>query len=447
MKIEVRRRDIIKPSSPTPQSLRTYNFSIVDQLSVNVKIPYVRFYDSPGSSRDYNGVVDELKKSLSQTLSLMYPLAGRIKEDRSSIECNDQGVEFIEGDVAESLSSFLENPDFEMIREMVPCNPFTGAFEPNPDGRVLVIQVNRFSCGGISVGLIMSHAIGDGASISVFANTWARINRGCAVVDDGGFIFDASKIFPPVKNTADLDQFARVARGAAESQEKYVVRRFYIPASAIDQLREQLRLISHYRPSRAEALIAVVWDAVIAANQKRHKGRINLHVLTSILNLRNRMEPPFPENCLGNNTYGATVHWNQPTEGNPSRHALALKFRDAIRGVNDEAARRRYGKGGFLHTALPIMSEIIKHEGSKKNMYCLYTSSLLGMQVYAADFGWGKPRWAVNAQVMKDSVVFMEGRFGGVDLWMGLPEELMNIVMKNPQFVEFVSAGFSKSKL
>nr|GMD23097.1 vinorine synthase-like [Ipomoea batatas] len=447
MKIEVRRREIIKPSSPTPKNLRTYNFSIVDQLSANVKVPYVRFYDAPGGSRTYNGVIEELKKSLSQTLSLMYPLAGRIKDDRLSIDCNDEGVEFIEGEVAQSLSSFLENPDFEMIRQMVPCNPFTGAFEPNPDARVLVIQVNRFSCGGMSIGLIISHAIGDGVSITVFADAWARINRGCAAVDDGGIIFDASKLFPPVKDTAALDQFARVVRGTGDDKDKYVVRRFYIPASAIDQLREQLRLISHYRPSRAEALIAVVWDAVIAANQERHQGRINLHVLTSIINIRNRMEPPFPANCLGNNTFGATAHWNQPTDGNPSRHALAAKFRDAVRGVNDEAARKRYGKGGLLHTMLPIMSEIIKHEGAKKNMYCLYTSSLLGMQVYAADFGWGKPRLAVNAQVMKDTVVFMEGKFGGVDLWMGLPEELMDIVVKVPQFAEFVSAGFSKSKL
>nr|GME04046.1 vinorine synthase-like [Ipomoea batatas] len=350
-------------------------------------------------------------------------------------------------EVAQSLSSFLENPDFEMIRQMVPCNPFTGAFEPNPDARVLVVQVNRFSCGGMSIGLIISHAIGDGVSITVFADAWARINRGCAAVDDGEIIFDASKLFPPVKDTAALDQFARVVRGTGDDKDKYVVRRFYIPASAIDQLREQLRLISHYRPSRAEALIAVVWDAVIAANQERHKGRINLHVLTSIINIRNRMEPPFPANCLGNNTFGATAHWNQPTDGNPSRHALAAKFRDAVRGVNDEAARKRYGKGGLLHTMLPIMSEIIKHEGAKKNMYCLYTSSLLGMQVYAADFGWGKPRLAVNAQVMKDTVVFMEGKFGGVDLWMGLPEELMDIVVKVPQFAEFVSAGFSKSKI
>nr|GMD24514.1 vinorine synthase-like [Ipomoea batatas] len=262
MKVEVRSKEIVRPSSPTPQSLNNYKLSFMDQLALNVRIPFVFFYDSSSGAYSHDGhtnTIDELKKSLSKTLSLMYPLAGRVKEDKVTIECNDEGVEFIVADVAEIMSCLLENPEMEKIRQL---SPSAKVYEPQPVGKVLMaVQVNRFSCGGIAVGFFVSHAVLDGSTLAKFMEIWASFNRGCAV-NENGFISNQSTIlFPPLTDTSALERSVKMAAEAIQQEEKrMVVKRFVIPANAIAQLREELIRKENNkglrRPSRTEAITA-----------------------------------------------------------------------------------------------------------------------------------------------------------------------------------------------
>ncbi|XP_019155357.1 PREDICTED: salutaridinol 7-O-acetyltransferase-like [Ipomoea nil] len=264
MKVEVGSKEIVRPSSPTPQSLNNYKLSFIDQLDLNVRSPFVFFYDSGGACHHTN-TIDELKKSLSKTLSLMYPLAGRVKEDKVTIECNDEGVEFIVADIAENMSSLLENPEMEKIKQLIPS---AKVYEPQPVGKALVaIQVNRFSCGGMGLGFSVSHAIADASAFATFFETWGSINRGCAV-NGSGFVYDHSSIlFPPLTDTSAIERLMKMGAKAIKQEEKnMIVKRFVIPANAIAQLRQDLTTTgSVQRPSRVEALTALVWAAVINA--------------------------------------------------------------------------------------------------------------------------------------------------------------------------------------
>nr|GMD21518.1 vinorine synthase-like [Ipomoea batatas] len=447
MKVEVRSKEISKEMiRPTRESrLKNYKLSLVDQTALNFRVPFVLFYNSPTSNS--NPTIDELKKSLSKALSLMYPLAGRMKEDKVTIECNNEGVEFIVADVAENLSCLLENPKMEAFRELIPR---TAAYEPRPEGKVLLmIQVNRFRCGGMAMAAFVSHAIADALTVATLFKTWAAINRGCEVNGINGFVFEHSRIFPPLTDTSGIEQLARNAaeKSAAQPPEKYTIRMFVFPAKAISKLREELTVKDtktgvFLRPSRTEALTALVWAAVINATPT-----VNPHRLSCMVNLRGRMEPPLPANCIGNLVHGTTVEWEEK-EGIATAVKLVRKIRDSLRAVNDGAARKMYGEGGLLRAALAGGDEIVrKGDGDSKkdsSSYCLYTSSLCGLPFFEADFGWGKPIRVVN--VLKDCAAFTDAINGGIELWMGLPKEVMEALMQNHHFLGYVS-GLPKSNI
>ncbi|XP_019155482.1 PREDICTED: vinorine synthase-like [Ipomoea nil] len=438
MKVEVRSKEIVRPSSPTPESLKNYKFSFLDQLALNVRLPFVFFYVS-GRACHHTDTIDELKKSLSKTLSLMYPLAGRAKEDRITVECNDEGVEFIVADVAENMSSLLENFEIGKIKQLTPSAKF---YEPQPVGKVLLaIQVNRFRCGGIAIGFFVSHAILDGSSLAKFMETWASFNRGCAVINGSGFISDHSTIlFPPLTDTSALERSVRMAAAAVEQEEKnMVVKRFVIPATAIAQLKEEITVTgSVQRPSRTEALTALVWAAVINANPTQTV------TLSCMVNLRGRMEPPLPPNCLGSLTYGATVNCEEAKDGGTVVTApqLVQRIRDALRAVDDGAARKVYGEDGLLRAVFAGGDEILL---KKDSCSTLYTSSLCRMPYYEVDFGWGKPRLVVN-MVKNYMVLFLDAINGGVEVLTGLPKQVMHRLTQDPHFLAYVS-GFPKPKL
>nr|GMD23098.1 vinorine synthase-like [Ipomoea batatas] len=437
MKVEVRSKEIVRPSSPTPESLKNYKLSFVDQFALNVRVPFVFFYDSSSGaySHDHNNTIDELKKSLSKTLSLMYPLAGRVKEDKLTIECNDEGVEFIVADVAEIMSCLLENPEMEKIKQLIPTGK---AYEPQPVGKALVsVQVNRFSCGGMGFGVYVSHAIADASAVAIFFETWASINRGCAV-NGNGFVSDQPSIlFPPLTDTSAIERSVKMAAEAIEQEERdMVVKRFLIPANAIAQLREELICKENNKgsvqpPSRTEALTALVWAAVINATPPTQTVP-----LSCMVNLRSRMEPPLPQKCLGNFAYGATVHCEAAAEDGTVVTAVQLveKIRDSLRAVNDGAARKMYGEGGLLRAAFAKGHEMVRNKDSSTTT--LYTSSLCRQPYYEVDFGWGKPRLVVN--LLKNStVLFLDTIGGAVEVWMGLPKEVMHTLMQNRHFLRF----------
>ncbi|CAH1440512.1 unnamed protein product [Lactuca virosa] len=114
-------RDIIKPSSPTPSHLKTYNLSFFDQVAVNAYMPAVAFYRSSSIYQSSHEKTLELKNSLSHTLSQYYPYAGRLaKSCPTYVDCNDEGVEFIEARYDSTLSDFLQQSDHEDLDQLFP---------------------------------------------------------------------------------------------------------------------------------------------------------------------------------------------------------------------------------------------------------------------------------------------------------------------------------------
>ncbi|KAL1802313.1 hypothetical protein ACET3Z_030960 [Daucus carota] len=115
----------ILPSSPTPDHLRIFKLSVLDQIIFNFYIPLTLFYLNHNTS-ELSSVISNrskiLKHTLSKTLSRFYPLAGKIK-DTYHIECNDEGVYYIQTQVNTHLTDFLgqsPGPGNEILNLLVP---------------------------------------------------------------------------------------------------------------------------------------------------------------------------------------------------------------------------------------------------------------------------------------------------------------------------------------
>ena len=118
--MEITSEEMIKPSSQTPDHLRRYTLSYLDQIPPKVYIPLILFYELSSES-EISEISSRIKKSLSDVLAIYYPLAGRVRHDRF-VECNDEGIPFSEARVSSprTLSGVMEIPDLTELSKLLP---------------------------------------------------------------------------------------------------------------------------------------------------------------------------------------------------------------------------------------------------------------------------------------------------------------------------------------
>lgn len=166
-----------KPSNHLLLPRQTFKLSLLDQLAPNIYVPILLFYRPCADDTTSVAADDRLKKSLAEILTHMYPLAGRVK-DTFSINCNDQGAEFINANVHHdiNMSTLIQNPKLHLLQQLLPCEyPLTLTTTKQV---LLAVQVNRFAFGGIALGMCVGHVIADGASVGTFIKNWEAISRG-----------------------------------------------------------------------------------------------------------------------------------------------------------------------------------------------------------------------------------------------------------------------------
>ncbi|KAJ8899872.1 hypothetical protein K2173_019575 [Erythroxylum novogranatense] len=224
--VEIISQTIVKPSSPTPIQLRHLHLSFLDQIMPTVFSPWLLTYlNSPSISNAER--CERLRKSLSDTLTLFYPFAGRVRGN-SHVDCNDEGVPFVEAKAKGTIQKILQNPCCNNFNHLIPLkineNSDLGAF----------VQITYFECGGMVVGLGLSHKIADASSAFRFLNAWGAIARGHSnsVIFPN---FEAAKYFRPVDDLSGFDPWHDVVKNS----HKIVSKRFMFDATSIKKLRDK----------------------------------------------------------------------------------------------------------------------------------------------------------------------------------------------------------------
>ncbi|KAI3774601.1 hypothetical protein L1987_49160 [Smallanthus sonchifolius] len=95
MEIKIRSTQFIKPSKPTPENLRHFKLSLLDQLAPSSYITPIFYYKTCAHEVDISDICGQQVNSLSEVLNLYYPLAGRVTEDGLEVDCNDQGIKYL----------------------------------------------------------------------------------------------------------------------------------------------------------------------------------------------------------------------------------------------------------------------------------------------------------------------------------------------------------------
>nr|GMD67987.1 vinorine synthase-like [Ipomoea batatas] len=443
LKVEVYQKEKVRPFSPTPQSLRNYKLSLLDILISIFYTPIVFFYDSRAGGHDY----DELKDSLMKTLSVWYPLAGRIK-DGTTIECNDEGADFVRAKVTNcDLGEFLRHPKLEDIRQLLPLDPYPNAIHPALP--MLAVQLNRFRCGGTAVAFCVWHGLADASAMVGLFNTLAAFNRGEGPINPGGVIVDASPIFRP-GNLVGPGNFVSTPLKpiSLENRGKYSSKRFVFGKQDIERLRNNYYHPSEHRrrPSRVQALSAFIWAAVIRAILPANPN-LKTHLLTNVVNLRKKLNPPFHSECLGNINQVVAARWESEADadggGRVTAGFLVGRVVEAIDKITDDYMREMHAEGGFLIAILDVFKALHNADEIKY----LSISSLCNVQFSQVDFGWGKPIWIGLGHTLDDSAVFMDTEDGGIEVWIGLAQEVMCNLVKDMEFHAYVSFSQIVSEL
>ncbi|KAI3845203.1 hypothetical protein MKX03_024861 [Papaver bracteatum] len=414
MKIEILSKESIKPSFPT-----------LDQFFPPLYVDHLLYYpnleingSSLGDDEDAKNIIisassrhrcDVLKKSLAETLTRYYPLAGRIKDEKF-VECNDEGVGYIEARVVGRVVSQviqLASSDIEVMEPFLPYEPYGGtgsAFrraEMHSNSKALLkIQVNVFDCGGMVICLSYSHKIDWASTARVGSGTHDDELKVAAVVKPC-YMFSSN--FPPT-NSSDQEEKKTAEVQIVPDRTDVLTKRFCIHVNINNgsdhQADKQEHNVQHL-PTRSEALtfficveiisptlsghlrscVKQIGNAIIpvnAVNVVSDPKQMQYYIASFAINLRTRTIPTMPHNSFGSMTDNAVVKVCRNLTGN---------------NLNND-----------IHDQRKYYPELV-----------------------SADFGWGKPSWAsISKLLYKNCVMFIDTNSrDGIEAWVSLKEEDM----------------------
>ncbi|KAK6130352.1 hypothetical protein DH2020_035909 [Rehmannia glutinosa] len=382
--------------------------SYLDQLTPHLYFPVIFFYqpnETKGlSTSNHVQISQHLKKSLSETLTSFYPLAGRI-QDNFIIDCNDAGVEFIEARIDAQLKDSIQKPNMENLKQYLPVDPVEGGL--GNEATLLVVQITLFNCGGISVGICFSHKIGDCTSIMNFLNKWAATSRGDhQEAEISRVSFDLANFFPP-RDFSSLFGFPR-------SDENFTTKRFVFDKVKLATLRSQVISTSsssdsttHVKnPTNVELVSAFIWKIFInnvAKYSNNMRGIKKYFAAFHAVNLRARIRSPDDDQYYLENVFGNCIMSSLATTNNTCNstfHELVSKLRSSIRKISDDYIEKAKNGDYYLNDLFGLMSFLAKGELE----YCRF-SDWCRFPIYEVDYGWGNPIWVCTTDfAVKESL-------------------------------------------
>nr|GMD74310.1 methanol O-anthraniloyltransferase-like [Ipomoea batatas] len=176
--IKLSQPELVAPKTPTPKEKKALS-DLDDQASLRYQMPGLWFYENKESMVGHDPA-SVIKEGLAKALVFYYPLAGRLFEGPNKkliVDCNGEGVLFLkaEANIAlRKLGDFIHSP-----------SPYLSKLQYNVPGSegitgcpLLLIQVTRFTCGGIALGVRLNHTMVDGYGMVLFLKALSELALG-----------------------------------------------------------------------------------------------------------------------------------------------------------------------------------------------------------------------------------------------------------------------------
>lgn len=296
---------------------------------------------------------------------------------------------------------------------------------------VYISQVNIFNCGGIGLLTSLTHKIADGHSYFTFMRAWASVTRGLSTISPS---FVASKIFPGVTS---LEHFMP---SKFLSTKLLSTKRFVFDSKALGSLQAQsIASTTKDGPTRTEATSSLFWKAAAkAASTVRPFGLESPHALFSIVNLRKKASPPFPNESFGNIIDVAPGICFPKKE--PNLSTLMGEVRESIAKIDSDYIESRKGEKGQK-----IYIEKWRKMNDEANVMdvsdCLIVTCVLHNGMYEIDFGWGKPIWFYVMNPGNTSFICLNDviKGGGVEAIVTLSSQEMEIFERDSEILSYAT--------
>ncbi|KAG2316717.1 hypothetical protein Bca4012_067560 [Brassica carinata] len=407
MKLEILSKKVIKPDSPN--HLQTLHLSLFDQFLPTTYVSAIFFYDDQPNQEEI--LVHRLENSLSQTLSLFYPLAGRIKEG-VTVDCNDEGALFTKARADVLLSDVLRNPsDADLVHKLIvspdPADPGTWP--------LLHVKVIFFRDRGFAVAVSASHKVCDAASLSMFVRSWTKAAKGFA--DTVNPEFAASVFYPPADISVEFPPLL-------EHKTKSKTKSFVFGSLMIEQLKSRASYgLLVPQATRIESITALLLRCMTKGRRSKTED-VTEFAITQTMNLRPRVPSSFlPNKAIGNLFFLPLL--KETSENKMEIQETVSKLRKTKEELNelitkdseDSNTNTDDAKERIVSAMLSYLCEV----SPEAETYAV--SSWCRMSFYEVDFGWGSPVWVAPGCVDKTQVVLMDAKDGeGVEAWVTLPE-------------------------
>ncbi|KAL0380054.1 UNVERIFIED_CONTAM: Vinorine synthase [Sesamum angustifolium] len=388
--VHVISKELIKPSSPTPDHLKTVKLSVLDQLTPPVYISLLFFYEADelkglASSSDPAQICHHLKQSLSKTLTSFYPLAGKIDPESFTVCCDDYGVEFVEARARARLRDVVHEAKLDEFHKG--CR---GGMRVAPSSR-------RVVSGGFHERMGSYLSGGNPKTAPEFGVL-------------GGYF--------PARDLSDSNFSPSLLMGNA----KLVTKRLVFDKEKLAALKKAAATGDVRDPTLVEAVSAFILKHFIETNPLDAKKSL---LAGHMVNIRSRASPPL-ENTFGNGCFTAVAELShQHRLPAPELHELVSKLRNAIRTIDDEYIRDTEREDRYLSDLGRVCDLISEGEAD-----AFVFSSWCRFPMYEVDFGWGKPVWAcTTALLVSNLAILMSTRDGnGIEAWINLlPDQVQSL--------------------
>ncbi|XP_022138215.1 vinorine synthase-like isoform X2 [Momordica charantia] len=443
MELEIISREIIKPPMPLNNDFKTFKVSMLDILSPDSYTPITFFYSMNNNQQHSHNATSRLKLSLSQALARFPMVAGKFKGD--SIHCSneeDVGALFVEAEVKMSMAEFLKAPNLQLLANFLPLFIPNGPLEKAVQ---IAVQVNVFECGGIAIGASFLHKIIDGTTMSAFLRSWAASCEGkmgklvCGNFNWGSSLFPTREIW---------DGYNLFSPFSVKQGKSSTARRFVFDAMAIANLKGRAKSTSVPNPTSVEVVTCFIWKYAIKASRSCTSTDKKEFVdpkwgstLVHAINLRRRMQPPLSKNEVGN------IFWMNPAYYEASNTDMKLAdlentLRQSLSKINNDFMQKVTGDDGF-ETFLNSLQQL--RELYAKSWETFLFTSWRNMGFNEVNFGWGKPAWiacggSIGESIVRNGIVLMDtATCDGIEAWIVLDDETMNLLENDSEFLEFAS--------
>ncbi|WOG83573.1 hypothetical protein DCAR_0102750 [Daucus carota subsp. sativus] len=436
-----RTKATIKPASPTPLNLKQYNLPLYDCIAPNYYVPMLFFYPNqnsdhgtqqPSPNMTATTISNQLKNSLSETLSKYYPLAGRLTSE-TQVDCSDQGADFVEVQIGCKLSEIQGNnivKGDKFSGHLFPPNSIWDEV-PNQDSSLVRVQLNHFDCGGIAIAASVSHKLSDALTVCSFLRYWANVSR-------------HSGDHPKLLDLCPQFQYDLMPKSCYDDSvttkivcppKHWITKEIVFHNKNIETLKATARLkdkldgvVEDQKYTRNELVTALLYKCSVAAAAATSKsGEYAPSVLFQTVNMRRMMEPKVPETSVGNIV--TPIHIPTTTESETMLNNLIRKMRQAkmqLRGI----------KNPNEFELIPVKLE----EYVKSNHRVVAVSSMCNFPIYKEmDFGWGRPaRVSLVDTPVSDLFTLMDTASGdGIKAVISLEEKYLEHFQNNQELLTY----------